>query len=64
MAFQKSLYNLYDARPILHSSFIPKRILYCHFTHEEEIMQDFLFLATTVVFFVIAIGYAYACDRL
>jgi len=27
-------------------------------------MQDFLFLATTVVFFVIAIGYTYGCDRL
>ena len=27
-------------------------------------MQDFLFLATTLVFFVIAIGYTYGCDRL
>jgi len=27
-------------------------------------MQDFLFLATTVAFFVIAIGYTYGCDRL
>jgi len=27
-------------------------------------MQDFLFLAATLVFFVIAVGYTYACDRL
>jgi hypothetical protein len=61
---RQSLYNLYAPNPLLHSSFIPKRIPYYHFTHEEEIMQDFLFLATTVVFFAIAIGYADACDRL
>jgi len=27
-------------------------------------MQDFLFLAATLVFFVIAVGYTYACARL
>jgi len=27
-------------------------------------MQDFLFLGTVLVFFVIAIGYTYGCDRL
>jgi len=27
-------------------------------------MLDFLFLATTVAFFAIAIGYTYGCDRL
>jgi len=27
-------------------------------------MQDFLFLAATLVFFVIVVGYTYACDRL
>ena len=30
----------------------------------EETMQDFLFLATVLVFFVITIGYTYGCDRL
>jgi len=27
-------------------------------------MQDFLFLGTVLIFFVIAIGYTYGCDRL
>ena len=27
-------------------------------------MEDFWFLATTLAFFVIAIGYTYGCDRL
>lgn len=27
-------------------------------------MQDILFLVTTLLFFVIAIGYTYGCDRL
>jgi len=27
-------------------------------------MQDFLFLLTTILFFVIAIGYTYGCDQL
>lgn len=27
-------------------------------------MQDFAFLTITLVFFVIAIGYTYGCDRL
>ncbi len=31
---------------------------------EEAVMQDFLFLGTVLVFFVIAIGYTYGCDRL
>lgn len=30
----------------------------------EEGMEDFLFLLTTIVFFVIAIGYAYGSDKL
>ena len=35
-----------------------------HVAQEATEMQDFLFLATTLVFFVIAVGYTYACDRL
>ena len=27
-------------------------------------MQDILFLLTTILFFVIAIGYTHGCDRL
>ena len=30
----------------------------------EASMQDFWFLITAVLFFVIAIGYTYGCDRL
>ena len=35
-----------------------------HVAQEAAEMQDFLFLATTLVFFAIAIGYTYGCDRL
>ena len=31
---------------------------------EEGIMQDFLFLGTVLVFFVVAVGYTYGCDKL
>ncbi len=30
----------------------------------EALMQDFLFLGTVLVFFAIAVGYTYGCDRL
>lgn len=31
---------------------------------KEAVMQDFLFLGTVLVFFVVAIGYTYGCARL
>lgn len=30
----------------------------------EDAMQDFWFLAATVIFFAVSIGYAHACEKL
>lgn len=36
----------------------------CRVAKEATGMQDVLFLATTLAFFVLVIGYTYGCDRL
>ena len=65
----KSLRILYVARPLLNTFFIRNRIRWNRAKVSQQnawegIMQDFLFLGTVLVFFVIAIGYTYGCDRL
>jgi hypothetical protein len=30
----------------------------------EQVMQDLIYIAVTVLFFIIAIAYTYACERL
>lgn len=62
MLVLQSLHNLYFIFPLLYKFFTRNQVPSS--SAKETLMQDFLFLGTVVVFFVIAVGYTYGCDRL
>jgi len=58
----KSLHNLYLALPLLYKFFTRNQVPSAR--TKEAVMQDFLFLGAVLIFFAIAVGYTYGCDRL
>jgi hypothetical protein len=59
-----SLWRLYIRHSEFQSIFYLTGRSSCPFQYQERTMLDLFFLAVGLCFFVLAAGYAYACDRL